>query len=154
MSLGVWFYCYWFVAIGTRKIYEYKGGDSVKVSSGYVSANLYESDFPYRLSFMYNPRSEVAQPQRVKIENVILTGRETQNSYELGSLSGDIEHRIAIISFEVRKEKGMKYEPHDVEATVTLIFEDGSEKSQQSIHHIETDFRERDKIPRWHYFWM
>ena len=153
LSIGVWVYCYWFAAFGTRKFYKFKGGDSVKTETGYVSVNLYESDFPYRLSFFYYPRPDVTLPARIQIEDVVLTGCNTQHSYEYGSLSGEMD-RIAIISFEVIKEKGMKYEPYDVEATVRMLFEDGSEQLQKFSNHIKTDLRERDRIPRWHYLFM
>jgi hypothetical protein len=59
----------------------------------------------------------VTQPIEIGIENVVITGCNTKNSYEYGSNIGEVDG-IAIVSFKVIKEKGMKYEPYDVEATV------------------------------------
>ena len=49
-------------------------------------------------------------------------------------------------SFEVKKEKGMKYEPYDVQATVRMIFADGSEETQEFNNHITTNIRERKRV--------
>lgn len=154
LAIAIWFYCYWFVAFGTYKIYGYTGSDSAEMSPGYVSAGLYENDFPYRLGFIYMLSRDLTPPRKMIIENVVLTGCESGNTIALGSRSAETEYNVAVVSFDVKKKKGMIYEPYDVEALVILVFEDGSKKSLKAEYHIATNYKERDKLPRWYSLWM
>jgi len=143
-------YCLVFAPFGNHKLYDYKVSETTHLDEGHTFSGLHGDDngIPCKLTFVYLVSSDEVQPDEFIAENVSITGVNSGITAKLGSLSLLTESDNAIC-FDFQKERGMQYEPYDIEASIILVFPDGSKKYQTLKFRITTNYREVDKMPWW-----
>ena len=153
-----------FIPIGKIKYYRYKTQTVfLPNEEGDIFSALDWAEPPYEFNLYFHLDCDTFRPKEIVFESITLSGTKSGLITQIKDQSSELKYTVqelpappqdrahANFCFEkIPFSEGTKYEPINVDLVIKYIMEDGSEIPSSHTYRIETDYRERTKIPWWY----